>query len=81
MVRKHRLIGIVSAITLDFEKYIMKRIEQKGIIDKINEEFEKAESQYIKRQKKRYAVNCTDAERTQDTRRVQQIFLLLQLVL
>ncbi|MGA7043772.1 MAG: hypothetical protein WBY71_08905 [Nitrososphaeraceae archaeon] len=38
----------------------MKRIEQKGIIDKINKEFEKAESQYIKRQKKRYAVNCTD---------------------
>ena len=50
----------VSTITLDFEKYIMKRIEQKGIIDKINEEFEKAESQYIKRQKKRLAVNCTD---------------------
>ena len=38
----------------------MKRIEQKGIIDKINEEFEKAENQYIKRQKKPYAVNCTD---------------------
>jgi hypothetical protein len=51
---------LVSTITLDFEKYIMKRIEQKGIIDKINEEFEKAENQYIKRQKKRYAVNCTD---------------------
>jgi len=50
---------LVSTITLDFEKYIMKRIEQKGIIDKINEEF-KAENQYIKRQKKRYAVNCTD---------------------
>ena len=60
LLKSQLRILLVSTITLDFEKYIMKRIEQKGIIDKINEEFEKAESQYIKRQKKRYAVNCTD---------------------